>query len=195
MQEIQRTIGAIRRVHVKAVEKADVPLTLVPSYPDLPMERVYTNQPTSDIPMAVCRDVGNGRVVYLPMDLDRTFDEVGDADHLRLLRNMVLWTADERQPIEVLGPGLVDIALWRQQASLTVHLLNLNNPMAARGKFRELIAAGPSRVNVALPIGASVRSVRLLEAGREVEGTVSDGRLVVDIPRVELHEVVAVDLG
>ena len=112
---------------VKAHDDAKAPVTLVPSYPDLPMERVYTMTPETNIPMAFCRQVGKGRVVYFPMDLDRTFWEVLAADHLLLLKNAVDWAAEETQPMTVTGPGLVDISYWRQKNSLW--RINMNNPM------------------------------------------------------------------
>ena len=68
---------------------APAPLTLVPSYPDLPMERVFTNVWQTDTPMVYLRNVGKGRVVYFPFDLDRCFWETSNQDHLALLRNAV----------------------------------------------------------------------------------------------------------
>jgi hypothetical protein len=194
LKDVARTIGATKRVRVNPRSGVDIPLTLVPSYSDLPMERVYTDQPTSDIPMAVCRSVGRGRVVYLPMDLDRTFDEISHGDHWQLLRAFALWAMDERQPLEVTGPGLVDVAFWRQKDSVAAHLLNLTNPMTMRGSYREPVPVGPYEVNIALPPGATVQSVRLLEAGQTIEATVVGGRLSVQVPKIVYHEVVAVDL-
>ena len=52
------------------------PVTLIPSYPDLPMEKVYVRQPQTDIPQVFLREAGAGRVVYFPWDIDRTFWEV-----------------------------------------------------------------------------------------------------------------------
>ena len=36
---------------------------------------------------------------------------------------------------------------------MTVHLVNLTNPMMMKGPFRELVAAGPFEVTVRLPAG------------------------------------------
>ena len=55
---------------------AYAPLTLVPSYPDLPMEQVFARVPHTDIPGSLCARSGTGRVVYFPFDIDRTFWEV-----------------------------------------------------------------------------------------------------------------------
>ena len=69
----------------------------------------------------------------MPWDIDRTFWEVMCVDHGRLLRNLVAWTANEPPPVEVEGPGVAgrdDLAAAR---SMTVHLVNLTNPMMMKG--------------------------------------------------------------
>lgn len=47
---------------------------------------------------------------------------------------------------------------------------------------------------LALPEGATVKTVRLLEAGTTVEARREGVRLLVTVPRIYVHEVVAVDL-
>jgi type 1 glutamine amidotransferase len=170
-------------------------LTLVPSYPDLPMEKVFSSTWQTDIPMVYARSFGKGRVVYFPTDLDRTFWEISSGDHLALLRNAVLWAANETQPMSVTGPGMVDISYWRQANSVAAHLVNLTNPMAMGGYMREILPTGPYDVSLQLPAGAGVKRVRLLEAGTDVAARREGDRLLVRVPRLELHEIVAVDLA
>jgi len=79
------------------------------------------------------------RVVYFPWDIDRTFWEGLAVDHFKLLRNAVVWATNEDPPVTIVGPGVLDVTLWRQQHSLTVHLVNLTNPMMMKGPVRELI--------------------------------------------------------
>ncbi|MDF0546292.1 beta-galactosidase trimerization domain-containing protein [Sphingobium sp. H39-3-25] len=193
--DIPRIIGATKRVHVEAVDRTIVPpLTLVPSYQDLPMERVFTDTPLTDIPMAFCREVGQGRVAYLPIDIDRSFGELRHGGHLAILHAMVTWAADEVGPMTVEGPGLVDIAYWRQHKSLAAHLVNYTNPMALGGAFREAIRTGPYRVSLQLPKDATLTSVRLLEANLTPVSRREGDRLIVDVPDILYHEVVAIDL-
>jgi hypothetical protein len=64
------------------------PLTLIPSYPDLPMEKVYPRTPKTDIPGVILCEVGASRVVYFPWDI-RSRVEVLCVDHGKLLRNAV----------------------------------------------------------------------------------------------------------
>ena len=56
------------------------PLTLIPSYPDLPMEKVYPHR-QADVAELYLRHAGPGRVVYFPWDIDRIFWEVLAVDH------------------------------------------------------------------------------------------------------------------
>lgn len=192
--KVSRMIGPLHRQPVTARNPADVALTLVPTYPDLPMERVFTDKTDTDIPMAICRQVGQGRVVYLPMDLDRTFAELSHGDHLRLMQAMLEWAHDESHPLQIDGPGLLDIACWRQEKSVTAHLVNLNNPMAMRGSYREAIRTGPYRVRLQIPQGQRAARARLLTAGMTAPMQSGDGWVEVEVPHVDFHEVVAIDL-
>jgi hypothetical protein len=195
LEDAPRIIAATQQITVRPHDAAAQPLTLVPSYPDLPMERVFPLQEQTGTAMVFCRDVGKGRVVYFPMDLDRTFWEVLAADHQLLLQNAVEWAMDAPQPMTVTGPGMVDISYWRQKDSLAAHIVNLNNPMMMKGPYREILPAGPYRVTLELPRGAKVRGVTLLESGTTPNSRQDGGRLTVDVPAIRLHEVVAVDLA
>jgi len=169
------------------------PLTLIPSYPDLPMEMVYPRTPKTDIAELYLREVGPGRVVYFPWDIDRIFWEVLAIDHGTLLRNAVQWATDEDPPVRVSGPGVLDVTTWRQAASMTVHLVNLTNPMMMKGPFRELIEVGEQRVVVKLPAGAVASKVHLLVAGRDPPVEQLGAHLTVAVPSIRDHEVVAID--
>jgi hypothetical protein len=190
-----RIIHGTYRVHIQNLAPdAITPLTLIPPYPDLPMEEVYPRQPTTDIPAEICRQVGAGRVVYFPWDLARTFWEVLHHDHALLLQNAVLWALDEPLPVDVTGSGFLDVTLWQQRDSMTVHLVNLTNPMTMRGAYRAILSTGPHVVQLSLPAGYRVKSVKLLKAGSVPEFTLSADEICIKIPEVHDHEVVALDL-
>jgi hypothetical protein len=176
------------------VEFVDRPLMLIPSYPDLPMEMVYPRVPKTDIGEVDLREVGRGRVAYFPWDIDRIFREVLGVDHGRPLGNAVRWATAEEPPVEVDGPGVLDVTCWRQSGSMTVHLVNLTNPMMMKGPFRELIPVGEQRVTIRLREGARARRVQLLVAGREIPVAQDGTRLSVTVPSVRDLEVVAIDL-
>jgi hypothetical protein len=195
LEDAPRIIAATQQLTVKPHEAGRQPLTLVPSYPDLPMERVFppVGQEQTEIPAVFVREVGKGRVVYFPNDLDRTFWEVLAEDHQLLLANAVAWAADEAPPLTVTGPGMVDVSFWRQAGSLTAHVVNMNNPMMMKGPYRSVLPSGPYTVSLRIPAGANIGAVRLLESGTAPRTSRDGDRLVVEIPSIALHEVVAVD--
>jgi hypothetical protein len=111
-----------------------------------------------------------------------------------LLRNAVRWATDEAPPVEVKGPGVLDVTVWRQQRSMTVHLVNLTNPMMMKGPFRELIPIGEQQVVVRLPKDARARRVQLLREGRELTVQQDADRLSLKVPSIRDIEIVAIDL-
>ena len=115
------------------------------------MEMVYPRVPKTEIAELYLREVGTGRVVYFPWDIDRIFWEILAVDHGTLLKNAVQWATNEEPTVQVTGPGMLDVTAWRQAGSMTVHLVNLTNPMMMKGPFRELIDVGEQRVVVKLP--------------------------------------------
>jgi len=195
LEDAQRIINGAYRLPVKEVARfPQRPVTLIPSYPDLPMEEVYPRVPKTDIPEVYLREAGKSRIVYFPWDIDRAFWEVMAIDHGKLLRNAVEWAANEEKPVTVSGPGILDVTIWRQKESITIHLVNLTNPMMMKGPFRELIPIGEQKVQVRLPEGRKARKVQFLVSGRPPRLEESGRRLTVTVPSIVDHEVVAVDL-
>ncbi|MEZ4733583.1 MAG: beta-galactosidase trimerization domain-containing protein [Caldilineaceae bacterium] len=190
----ERIINGVQRLPVEAREPVtNAPLTLIPSYPDLPMEEVYPRTDHTGIPEVYLRQLGKSRVVYFPWDVDRTFWEVLCVDHGKLLANAVMWATDEAPPVTVTGPGVLDVTVWQQAASLTVHLVNLTNAMFMKGPVRELLPVGEQTVRVQLPAGKSAQQVQLLRSAMTPVWQVVEGILQVTVPTVVDHEVVAID--
>jgi hypothetical protein len=196
MDRVRRIINGINRVVANPQNfTINPPLTLVPAYPDLPMEEVYPREPHTDIPGVFLSDAHRGRVVYFPWDIDRTFWEILNVDHGTLLANAVRWATAEPALVEVEGPGVLDVTVWRQPLSMTVHLVNLTNPMLMKGPIRELIPVGEQIVHLRLPQGDRVRAVQLLKADLIPQYDVEGSLLTVRVPMVLDHEIVAISLA
>lgn len=195
-EDATRIINGVNQLAVKKIgTDVSSPLQVIPTYPDLPMEEVFP-RPAKDHQSGVfLREMGRGRVVYFPADIDRTFWEVLDVDHAMLLRNAVLWATDEPSPVTVEGKGVLDISVWTQKKSMTVHLVNLTNPMMMKGPLREVIPLARQKVHVQVPKGRRVTRVRLLVAEQEVRHTVEGDGVVVEVASIGIHEVVAFDLA
>lgn len=194
LEDAGRIINGVNRVLVEPNARlAANPLTLIPSYPDLPMEMVWPRVNHTEIPQVYARQVGAGRVVYFPWDIDRSFWEILCVDHGVLLTNAVDWATNEPRPVTVTGPGILDVTVWQQQDSMTVHLVNLTNPMMMKGPVRELIPVGEQVVCLQVPEARTIRRVHLLAAGIEPVVRYARGTITVCVPSVLEHEVVAVD--
>jgi hypothetical protein len=114
-------------------------------------------------------------------------------DHGKLLTNAVDWATNEERSVTVTGQGVLDVTVWMQKTSMTVHLVNLTNPMMMKGPIRELIAVGEQVVRLRVPEDRQISRVHLLRAGIEPEVLHERGAITVRVPSVLEHEVVAVD--
>jgi hypothetical protein len=214
LEDAPRIINGVWRVEVEPRARfQSTPLTLIPSYPDLPMEKVYPRQPHTNLSQVFLRQIPvmgepgilpfspsnpqpatPGRIVYFPWDIDRVFWEVMCVDHGLLLRNAVEWAVNEEKPVTVAGPGVLDVTVWRQKDSMTVHLVNLTNPMMMKGPFREFIPLSEQKVRVRLPSAGKPKKVHLLVANITPPATVMEGFLEVRVPSILDHEILAIDL-
>jgi hypothetical protein len=196
LEDAQQIIHGTWQLQVRANTPAGPPpLTAIPRYPSLPMEKNYWREKKTGIPGVYARQAGAGRVVYFPWDIDRLFWEVMCDDHGKLLGNAIRWAANETPPVTVTGQGMLDVTVWRQKASLTVHLVNLTNPMAMRPGFRELIPSPPQEVRVQLPAGRKAARVQLLVSQRTPPVKRGNGWLELTLTSILDHEVVAIDLA
>lgn len=199
LQDTPRIINGSYRLKIEPkeefIEEFPSPITLVPSYPDLPMEHVFPRIPHTDIREVYLRELGGSRITYIPWDIDRIFWEVMAVDHAVLLGNLVRWTLGAEPPVKVDGPGLVDISIWRQENSMTVHLVNLTNPMMMKGPFRELIPLTEQKVRIRLPNGEIAKRVHLLVADKSMSVEMQDGWAHLHVPSILDHEVVAIDFA
>jgi hypothetical protein len=163
---------------------ARVALTWVPPFPIYPPEKSWMAEPRTDVPAVV---LGPGRVAYLAADLDRLYGRYHHPDHGRVLANLVRWAAQDDIPLAVEGAGVLDCQLYRQGDALVLHLVNLDQGGAWRGRLEELTPAGPFTVRVR---AEGLGRAAFLVAGGEAEVKDEDGWITVEIARITDHEVV-----
>ena len=196
LEDAYRIINTIHQVKIKPHDQAVLPspLTLIPTYPDLPMEDVYPRIEDTDIRELYLRESGKSRVVYFPGDIDRSFWRLMTEDHCKLLRNTILWALNEEAIVDVKTKGIVDVAVWRQKESMTVHIVNMTNPMMMKGPFRDLFPVDAT-VTVQIPENRQVTGVKLLFANQKPVYEIKGKRVSLHVPEITDHEIVAVDLS
>ncbi len=187
--------GAEYRVKVSTSAPEAPVLTYVPPYPAFPPEMVYPRVEKTNEPAVLLRESGRGRVAYFPGDVDRSFWRSGNQDLARLLQNTIRWArrgGGASAPVEVAGPGLVDVFLWETTPGLALHLVNYNNPMLMKVPVTEFFPIGLQQVRMRPPAGFRVKEVRLLMAGTAAPHKVVGDEIRFEIPGVRDYEVAAV---
>jgi hypothetical protein len=76
---------------------------------------------------------------------------------------------------------------------MTVHLVNLTNPMMMKGPVREVIPVASQRVRIRVPEGRRVAGARLLVTGNSSPFKSEQGFIILDVPSIVVHEVIALD--
>ena len=167
----------------------------IPSYPDLPMEKVYVREPKTDIPQVFLREVGAGRVAYFPWDIDRTFWEVLSIDHFKLMRNAVSWATNEDPPVTVTGPGVLDVTRVAAEGLADRAPREPDEPDADEGTGPRA-AAGRRAARAPAPAGGQTPARRPPPRRRHGAGRSANpaGWMEVTVPSILAHEVIAVDL-
>lgn len=172
-----------------------VPMALIDSYPDLPMEDVYRRDFDESMPQLVLSEIGAGKVAYFADDIDRAYHDFLVQDHFEIMRGVIDWARDEPPLVSVQGSGVIEVVAWEQAGSMTVHLVNMTNPRYLKGPVVELIPSPPQLLSIALPPGRRVDRVRLLRAHSDVDVLVVDGRLELTVDEVLDVEIVAIDFA
>lgn len=194
LEDAVRIINGIYRVKVKPRIEFPSPVTLIPTYPDLPMEDVYTRIPDTDIRELYLREIGKGRVAYINWDIDKSFWQYLALDHGKLLNNTIRWALNEDPIVTVKGPGLIETTIWRQKNSMSVHLVNMTNPMMMKGPFRELIPVD-AEVSIKVPEKVKVTGVHLPMREKDPQYTFNNGRIALKVTQISDHEIIGIDFS
>ncbi len=196
MEDADTLIGGTWQLNVKPhAGGAQQPLSRIPEVANLPMEKTFWTVEKTDMPDVFMNQVGSGRVVYFPWDIDRVYWDVMAHDHQRLLLNAIEWATNEPSPLRVTGQGMFDATVWTQKNSMTVHLVNFTNPMAMRPQMHELIASPPQSVEVDIPKGKHVVRVHTLMQEGPMPHTLTGNTLKFRVPSVLDYEVIAIDFA
>jgi hypothetical protein len=113
---------------------------------------------------------------------------------MKVMRNTVEWATNSRPMIEASGPGLLDVVGWHDANAIVIHLVNLTNPMAMKGPYRDFFPVGEQKISVRLPAGMHAKAARMLVADKGAEMQRNGQDLIITVPSVLDHEVVAIEI-
>ena len=176
----------------------DSSLTLLPPYPTYPPETAFSRLDDSGRSLLLLSEGSNGqgRRVYWPGNIGSFIWTTNSPDHCRLLLNSIRWAFPGEQPVEISGPGLVEMHPYSQKDNLQVNMVNLTNPDVWRAPIRELLPVGKQTINIRIPDGKTISDqAKCLVSGRTLPVSQSDGRAEVELPDILDHEIVVFGLG
>ena len=178
---------------LKRDKGAEALMTFIPQFPIYPPETAWMRETVTDIPgLVINNPEGQGRIAFLPADIDRQFARYNLPDHGNLLANMIKWAAKEDIPVYVECPGLLDCNIYKQPGNLILHLVNLTSAATWRQPVDEYIPIGPVKVKVKLPYGLQGTRLRLLVKDKEIPFTSSDGWAGFTVDSITDHEVAVI---
>jgi hypothetical protein len=150
--------------------------------------------PEPDAPAIIAGTFGKGRVLYVPVDLDRRLAQTGNPDQATLFANLVRWCANGNIPVEVEGPGMVGAYLHHQDGGKrhVLWLLNGSGVDAGNEITDQTYPVGPLRIRVRVPAGFKGQ-VRLLTSERTVPARVSGGIAEFELASLDDCEVAVLE--
>jgi hypothetical protein len=181
-----------------------VPLTLIPpviahSGATISIPEYSAIKATTDIPVVVRGQQGNGRVVYFCNQTESLFYRYGFPDLGRVLGNAVQWTLDESPVVEIDAPDFVDVTVMVQARRKLVHLVNfpLDKPLNTGWRHigRNLVTVSNVAVKLSLGEGERVREARLATSEQVLPVHATSGRAQVVVPHLSDHEIVIFELA
>ncbi len=137
--------------------------------------------------------VGEGRVVYFPVDLFRFYQ----LDSYPPLRNIVIelldWTAPV-QEVEVEAPAQVEVVLRERGETRFLHLINYANQRFGQG-FHPVVLEDVVPV-MGIPARVRGRATRVLErpSGRPLQFGVDGEFTHLTLPRLDIHAIVEIQM-
>ena len=191
-------------IEVIAETGRTVPLTLIPpviahSGATISIPEYSAIRETTDIPVAVRGEYGQGRVVYLCNQSEALFYRYGFPDLGRVLANAVRWTLNEPARIEVDAPDFVEATLMTQPDRKLVHLVNfpIGKPVNTGWRHigRNIVPVSDIAVRLALGPGERVREARLATSGEPIPVQTRGAIAHVTVPRLLDHEIVVFEMA
>jgi hypothetical protein len=163
-------------------------LTLIPPSRYGPPEKCYWDKESS-LPGLVRNEYGAGRAAYLPWPVGALFHDLNMLEYRALLAGLVDNVSGRERQVVTNAPPHVEIALATSDGRTLIHLINYSGH---NGR-----AFGPPLqihdIRLSLPDIGGASEVLATRLGRALPLTREDGRLIIDVPSLQLFELLVID--
>ena len=143
-------------------------------------------------PAATIASYGKGKIAAVYVDLGARYRHGANF----VMRDFMAELVQRLMPrpiVEVAGSHYIDVALSRPGGKLAVHLVNTAGPHANPNvyAFDEIPPVGPLTISVRA--GRKPKRITLQPSGAELDFAYRRGRAVVELPRLEIYEIIVLD--
>jgi hypothetical protein len=158
-------------------------LSLVPPSMIGPPEFIHIDMQDTDKPGIVYKDLGQGKVAWLPWDLGALYYRVSLPSHAALFHDVVDRLYPKRQLTTNAHP-LVEITLMQQGDRSLLHLINLSG-QSQTGYFAPLKMS-----NIRIEVAGRFKSATTVRSPRQIATQMRDGYTVFTVPELVDYELV-----
>jgi hypothetical protein len=149
-----------------------------------------TDAAEPELPAVVVNSFGQGRAVYLPGRLDAQQCAELSPGVEQLFAEAVRWASNDRLPVEVIAPAMVGVSLSQQPDRWLIQLVNHNRDSRFQSDSYSIIEHVTVRLH--LPAGRKVAAIRRLWDRSDVGYRHDRESLIVELPKLNEYEALAV---
>jgi Hypothetical glycosyl hydrolase 6 len=163
------------------------PITFIPPSMYGPPEFVHIDWKDTEDPGLLLKDIGTGKLAWLPWDIGGLYYRQSSEAHSRLLSDLVDHMLPQGRQLKSNAHPLVEMTFMRQKDRRLMHFINLSGH-ADTAYFRPV-----PMTNIQVSVRGHFRSGRALRSGQTVSITQNAGYAEFTLPSLEEYELV--DLG
>jgi hypothetical protein len=163
------------------------PITFIPPSMYGPPEFVHIDWKDTDDPGLLLKDIGKGKLAWLPWDIGGLYYRHSSEAHAKLLSDLVDSMLPQGRQLKSNAHPLVEITFMRQNNRRLMHFINLSGH-ADTAYFRPI-----PMTNIQVSVKSNIRSGRALRCGQTVAITQNDGYAEFTLPLLDEYELL--DLG
>lgn len=163
------------------------PITFIPPSMYGPPEFVHIDWKDTDDPGLLMKNIGKGKLAWLPWDIGGLYYRHSSEAHAKLLSDLVDTMLPQGRQLESNAHPLVEITFMRQNNRRLMHFINLSGH-ADTAYFRPI-----PMTNIQVSVKGNIRSGHALRSGQTVALTQNAGYSEFTLPLLEEYELL--DLG
>ena len=173
--------------YAEAEPAARPALTLIPPSMFGPPEKVHVDAVETDKPGLIARELGKGKLTWIPWDIGALYYRHGNEAHSGLLRDVIDGLLPDGRQLRTNAHPLLEISLMRQGPRHLVHLVNLS------GHSDTAYFAPVPMSNIRIDLRGGYRAAKAMRLGRTLPVIVKDGYTTFTIPAAGDYEVAVVE--